>query len=144
MCGKDDALAGIFGRTDPVPCTFQRSTGTFTANLNVRPLFDNAMISKALGEPGALTQSLCSPWQADYRECGCWYWAASRPDFVNNEPGTERGHFWMQRDRDANTPKDYIRDDPEAPSDPRLLTYDELYQDWEGKLRFVERGNDKQ
>ena len=54
-----------------------------TADLTVRPLLDEAVIAREAVEPGELTQSLCSPWQNDYRECGCYYWAASRPDYVN-------------------------------------------------------------
>ena len=46
-----------------------------------------AVINPELLEPGELTQSLCSPWQNDYRECACYYWAASRPDYVNVEAG---------------------------------------------------------
>jgi hypothetical protein len=32
--------------------------------------------------PGELTQSLCSPWTHDFRDCACSYWASSRPDIV--------------------------------------------------------------
>ena len=43
-----------------------------------------------LPQPGELTQGLCSPWQNDYRECACYYWAASRPDYVNVVAGRRR------------------------------------------------------
>ena len=54
-------------------------------DLEVRPFFEDgtAVISRALAEAGELTQGLCSPWQNDYRECSCYYWASARPDFVN-------------------------------------------------------------
>ena len=54
----------------------------------VRPFFqgDTAVISTELAEPGELTQGLCSPWQNDFRECSCYYWASARPDYVNVEP----------------------------------------------------------
>jgi hypothetical protein len=32
--------------------------------------------------PGELTQSLCSPWTHDFRDCGCFYWASNHPDIV--------------------------------------------------------------
>lgn len=35
--------------------------------------------------PGELTQSLCSPWMHDFRDCGCHYWASNRPDVVFGE-----------------------------------------------------------
>jgi hypothetical protein len=34
-------------------------------------------------QPGELTQALCSPWQHDFRDCSCHYWAANRPDIVH-------------------------------------------------------------
>jgi hypothetical protein len=36
-------------------------------------------------QPGELLQSLCSPWQHDFRDCGCHYWAANHPDVVFGE-----------------------------------------------------------
>ena len=37
-------------------------------------------------EPGDLTRSLCSPWQYDFTDCGCWYWASNKPDMVAVTP----------------------------------------------------------
>jgi hypothetical protein len=48
-------------------------------------LDENGVISPDAIEPGQLTQSLCSPWQWDFAECACYYWAASRPDIVVGE-----------------------------------------------------------
>jgi len=92
--------------------------------------------------PGVLTQGLCSPWQNDYRECGCYYWAASRPDFVNvevNATGQAAGHNWTQKNRTATTPKKYRQD---ASGTPGQLTYEELFRAWEKELRFIIRGQD--
>ncbi len=36
----------------------------------------------AMFSPGELTQSLCSPWTHDFRDCGCFYWASNHPDIV--------------------------------------------------------------
>jgi hypothetical protein len=33
-------------------------------------------------QPGELLQSLCSPWQHDFRDCACHYWPANHPDAV--------------------------------------------------------------
>ena len=75
-----------------VPCVFtsqpspiQRRADwpeTQTVELEIRHFFDgdSPAISRELVGPGDLTQSLCSPWQNDYRECACYYWAASRPE----------------------------------------------------------------
>lgn len=40
-------------------------------------------------QPGELTQSLCSPWQHDFRDCSCTYWASNHPDIVF--PAVSRG-----------------------------------------------------
>jgi hypothetical protein len=110
-----------------------------TVKLKIRSFFEagTAVIARDIAEPGALTQSLCAPWQNDYRECACFYWAASRPDFVNVEirpNGSAAGNNWMQRDRTLTTPKVYINDDW---MDERLLSHTELIKNWEGLLRFI-------
>ena len=110
-------------------------------SLKVRPFFedDSAMISRVLARPGELTQGLCSPWQNDYRECSCYYWASARPDFVNvqsNEAGVSVGDNWMQKERTG----DYVPDDYR---DGRLLDYDDLFRAWEKYLRFQIGGSDQ-
>ena len=108
--------------------------------LTVRAFFedDTAVISRVLAEAGELTQGLCSPWQNDYRECSCYYWASARPDFVNVEPtstGASSGDNWLQKRRTG----DYIPDDY---VDSRLVLYDDLFKDWEKWLRFAVGGKD--
>jgi hypothetical protein len=119
-----------------------------SVELELRPFFavsqvdgkKQAVIALALAEPGELTQGLCSPWQNDYRECACYYWAASRPDYVNvvdTATGETRGDDWMAK---TSTPTGhYILDDR---ADPRLVSYDDLFRDWQGELRFVIGGSD--
>ena len=34
-------------------------------------------------QAGELTQSLCSPWTHDFRDCACIYWASNHPDVVH-------------------------------------------------------------
>ena len=90
-----------------VSCDFANTANNIiTRELTVRNLFapGTAAIAEDIAEPGELTQSLCSPWQNDYKECGCYYWAASRPDYVNVEAGPNGasiGHNWMQPRRSA-------------------------------------------
>ena len=115
--------------------------GSFiTIELLVRPFFEagSAVISSALAQPGELTQGLCSPWQNDYRECSCYYWASARPDFVNVEAtpsGTSKGDNWMQKVRTG----EYVADDY---VDTRVLHYDDLFYDWERVLKFQIGGRD--
>jgi hypothetical protein len=114
--------------------------------LEIRNFFedDSLVVSKDLAEPGELTQGLCSPWQNDFRECSCYYWASARPDYVNVEPGRDGNSFgqnWMQKDRmDPKKPKsDYIADDYR---DSRLILYDDLFIAWEKLLEFQVDGRD--
>jgi len=106
----------------------------------VRHFFEanTAVISRELAVEGELTQGLCSPWQNDYRECSCYYWASARPDYVNVEPassGLSKGDNWFQKARTG----DYVPDDY---SDKRLVLYDDLFAEWEKWLRFQVGGKD--
>jgi hypothetical protein len=111
-----------------------------TMKFEVRKFFDKdtAVISEVLASAGELTQGLCSPWQNDYRECSCYYWASSRPDYINVEPagnGLSKGDNWFQMERTGTyVPDDYV--------DSRLVLYDELFLEWEHWLRFQVGGKD--
>lgn len=122
---------------------------TQVAHLELRSLFerDSAVIARGLVEAGDLTQSLCSPWQNDYRECACYYWASSRPDFVDvaaDGDGRSAGFNWMDRQLDANAPvedRQYKPDPrPRTPTDPVWITYDELFQRWQSLLQVIVGG----
>jgi len=109
-------------------------------NCEVRPFFqdDTAVISNELVAAGELTQGLCSPWQNDFRECSCYYWASARPDYVNVEltaTGLSAGDNWMQKQRSGS----YVADDY---ADTRLMMYDDLFRDWETLLKFQVGGRD--
>ncbi len=139
-----NALAHVVQRGgQAVSCVFRKPDGQqITAQIVVRPLFEGVGLSEDLGEPGALTQGLCSPWQADYRECGCFYWAASRPDFVNveNNNGQADGHDWMQNDRTTGAG---YQPDRGGRGSPNHITYDDLYSAWETHLKFILDGRDE-
>jgi hypothetical protein len=152
-------LAQIFGKQgQKVSCEFTASPSknevlpgnpdvkTKTIDLEVRAIFEKvdvgsgperlAVLAEALVEPGELSQGLCSPWQNDYRECACYYWAASRPDYINvvaADDGTSRGDNWMQREQTGT----YLPDN----RDPgRMFSYDDLFKQWEKVLKFVVGG----
>lgn len=78
------------------------------------------------------------PWQNDFRECVCYYWAASRPDYINVEPapgGGSQGDNWMTRQRSGQ----YVVDDYR---DSRLINYQDLFNHWEKVLKFQLGGRD--
>lgn len=116
------------------------NVATISVKLKVRKFFEgeSASFSPGLLKPGELTQGLCAPWQNDYRECACYYWAASRPDYVNVEPsknGLSHGDMWLAKKRTGS----YV---PDNRTDSRLVSYDDLFRDWEGMLHFIIRGKD--
>jgi hypothetical protein len=150
-----NALAAVLASSvgQLVPCGFARPGGgptpriVETVPLRVRPLMARspvtnqplALIDESVAGPGELTMSLCSPWQNDYRECGCYYWAASRPDYVNREStraGPSIGNNWMSRSRQ---PKRYTTDNP---NDQSQFGYEDLFRNWQGLLRFIVGGQD--
>ncbi|HVT40540.1 MAG TPA: hypothetical protein VHE78_15970 [Gemmatimonadaceae bacterium] len=107
-------------------------------DLEIRKLLDGIVPAEETLRPGELTQGLCSPWQHDYRECACYYWPATRPDYVNVEPGPDgvsRGDNWMSKVRTG----EYIQDDRR---DSRMVSYTDLFREWEKMLRFQIRGRD--
>jgi hypothetical protein len=111
-----------------------------SVEFEVRPFFEGetAVISASLADAGELTQGLCSPWQNDYRECSCYYWASARPDFVNVDPtpgGLSKGDNWLQKKRTGN----YVADDY---VDTRLIHYDDLFLHWEKLLQVQVGGRD--
>ena len=62
--------------------------------------------------PGELTQSLCSPWTHDFRDCACFYWASNHPDIAlpplptspDDDPRWARATAWERADRSRTEP----------------------------------------
>jgi hypothetical protein len=72
---------------------------------------DTGVIS-AVYRPGELTQSLCSPWMHDFRDCACDYWASNHPDIVLGEENFPLASNLAAADPDAATrPLDWLRAD---------------------------------
>ncbi|MDX3528949.1 ferritin-like domain-containing protein [Streptomyces sp. ID05-39B] len=67
-------------------------------------LDQDGVIEPDVYEPGDLTRSLCAPWQYDFRECGCYYWAASKPDISATSGGEYRNLNFQRRDRTTVPP----------------------------------------
>lgn len=73
-------------------------------------LNDQGVVDIDAYEPGELTRSLCSPWQYDFRDCGCFYWAANKPDIVTNTDDGKQQRNFMRRDRTAPAPENILDD----------------------------------
>jgi hypothetical protein len=97
----------------------------------------------AMFAPGELTQSLCSPWTHDFRDCACYYWASNHPDIVLpplpssegplHDPKWDVAVAWERSDRTVGkVPQPATLDDPT----PIELQYYEINREWQ-KLNFV-------
>jgi hypothetical protein len=91
-------------------------------------------------QPGELTQSLCSPWTHDFRDCNCFYWASNHPDIAKppleknaaESPDWNRPVPWERADR---TP-DQIPPPATARDSVNELDYYEINHRWQ-ELNFV-------
>lgn len=90
-----------------------------------RYLDDDGVIDVETYPPGELTRSLCAPWQYDFRDCGCFYWAASKPDLVTSADGQHENLNFQRRDR-SPTPDTPVFADRRALE----LDYGELIEGW--------------
>jgi hypothetical protein len=103
-----------------------------------RYLDDNGALAEMF-LPGELTQSLCSPWTHDFRDCGCFYWASNHPDIAlpplpTPAPTTPEINAyvpWERADRTLN-----VLPAPATVNDPIELNYYEINAKWQS-LNFV-------
>jgi hypothetical protein len=112
---------------------------TVTAK-RARYLGDDGALA-AMFLPGELTQSLCSPWTHDFRDCACYYWASNHPDIalppLPSTPTTDPKWYlsvpWERRDRTIDKlPAPATVRDPT----PVELRYFEINKRWQS-LNFV-------
>jgi hypothetical protein len=116
----------------------------------VRYLDDDGALSR-LFEPGELTQSLCSPWTHDFRDCGCYYWASNHPDIAlpplpdastpATSPQWNLDTAWERSDRSIMSPPVVTIENgsptvPRNSSAVREMRYHEISRDWQ-LLNFV-------
>lgn len=97
-------------------------------------------------EPGELTQTLCNPWQHDFRDCACYYWASNHPDVVMgassatvegqpDDPATALTYLdWLRRDR--SPAGEVAVPDTRAAARPDQIDHFEINRRWQ-ELAFV-------
>ena len=102
------------------------------------------VIDPAALAPGELTQSLCSPWQYDFADCGCFYWASNKPDLVASGAQPAQVLNFQRRDRSpqgdlATTGDDWVlRHDHAWDREEAIFRHAELINEWKA-LPFVVR-----
>jgi ferritin-like protein len=72
------------------------------------------VIDPQLVPPGDLTRSMCSPWQYDFTDCGCFFWASNKPDLVASADQPAQILNFQRKDRSkdaARQPSDWLLKD---------------------------------
>jgi Ferritin-like len=94
--------------------------------------------------PGELTQSLCSPWTHDFRDCACFYWASNHPDIAlpplpsgpTDDPKWDVAVAWERRARTlGKVPAPATAADPT----PIELRHYEINRRWQALNFVIER-----
>jgi Ferritin-like len=129
----------------PVTLTMVRDPGPQTIILTgprARYLDDSGALA-AIFQPGELTQSLCSPWTHDFRDCACFYWASNHPDIAfpplpspppaSDDPRWDRPTSWERANRLVSTPPVATQDGPRAVPE---MAHNTINRDWQ-LLNFV-------
>src|SRR6476646_3816640 len=100
----------------PVTLTLARrpAPGAITLTANRARYLDDTGALARMFQTGELTQSLCSPWTHDFRDCACFYWASNHPDIAlpplpapppaAGDPRWELATAWERADRSVATP----------------------------------------
>ena len=96
--------------------------------------------------PGELTQSLCSPWTHDFRDCGCFYWASNHPDIAKpplpkrdgGDPEWNAPVPWERADRALNK---LPRKSTQLDSTNQEFDHYEINRRWQ-ELNFVLGGRE--
>jgi hypothetical protein len=103
--------------------------------------------------PGELSQSLCSPWQHDFRDCSCNYWASNHPDIVlearfdtelesteqpQNVQNDERPLMWLRWNQSKGVPPYRTR----VECRPFEMDYYEINERWQD-LPIVLQGHEQ-
>jgi hypothetical protein len=94
-------------------------------------------------QPGELTQSLCSPWTHDFRDCACFYWASNHPDIAlpplptprpaDGDPRWDLATPWERADRSVASPPVARQNGSQAVPE---IAHHAINRDWQ-LLNFV-------
>ncbi|HYM62908.1 MAG TPA: ferritin-like domain-containing protein [Thermoanaerobaculia bacterium] len=102
------------------------------------------VIDPTLIPPGDLTRSMCSPWQYDFTDCGCFFWASNKPDMVASADQPQQILNWRRRNRshDAErTASDWLLKDGGNWEDANTLNHVDLIHHFQDQ-KFVFGGRE--
>lgn len=128
-------------RLATVPAVLGSRDVTLTGR-RARYLDETGALAKIF-QPGELTQSLCSPWTHDFRDCACFYWASNHPDIAlpprpaDLPPGSadafNKETPWERRNRSIVQPPSATA---RGPRDIAEMEHHQINRDWQ-QLNFV-------
>ena len=100
-----------------------------------RFLTKEGVIDPRLVPAGDLTRSMCSPWQYDFADCGCFYWASNKPDLVSSAHQSEQLLNFQRRDRSAKSdeaarPEDWMVKFAPDWDGPAIYSHTQLISQW--------------
>jgi hypothetical protein len=116
-----------------------------------RPYLDANGSFARMFEPGELTQSLCSPWTHDFRDCACFYWASNHPDIAlpplpspappETDRRWQRYTAWERANRSVDAPPVVTAagagpDVPAGSAAIEEMQHHQINRDWQ-QLNFV-------
>jgi Ferritin-like len=109
---------------------------------------DTAGALNPIFAPGEMTQSLCSPWTHDFRDCGCFYWASNHPDIALPPkapdqpagPAHNRPVAWQRTDRGTLQTPSMPADDLASPAEMRHFEINHRWQELGIALEGREQG----
>jgi Ferritin-like len=125
----------------------ERKAATLTIAGRRQAYLDRTGALSSFFEPGEMTQSLCSPWTHDFRDCGCFYWASNHPDIVQlQKPAGAEPVFEADRMVPWERSVKGSFDSPPAPAladrDPDEMAYYEISKRWQ-ELAIVLDGREQ-
>ena len=121
------------------PMGFFLLFGERTDYLNADGVIDPGLIP-----PGDLTRSMCSPWQFDFTDCGCFFWASNKPDMVSSPDQPQQILNWRRSDRTRDAERkatDWILKDGGDWEDTGTLGHVDLINHFQN-LKFVFGGRE--
>jgi Ferritin-like len=124
----------------PVTLTLAGSRAAAAITLTApraRYLDDTGALARMFA-PGELTQSLCSPWTHDFRDCACFYWASNHPDIAlpplpmpppeAGDPRWQLATPWERADRSVASPPVATQDGSQGVAE---IAHHAINRDWQ-------------
>lgn len=139
----------LLAEDSPIQLTLRRGQTSLTlAGQRTRYVNDDGSLADFF-RTGELTQSLCSPWTHDFRDCGCYYWASNHPDIAmpprpvapSTDTAWDSEVVWERSNRATDVAPDASTLATATEGSGLELRHYEINQRWQ-ELNFVVEGRE--